>query len=269
MFRSPPAHALVRLPWGSALRVNPREALGAALWYTGVYDLAVSEALWRLLDVGDTAVDAGANIGYMTSLMAFLTGPKGRVLAVEPHPGLFPLLVENIRLAAAGRPCAPVEAVEAALGERDGEAVLAWGDDFVSNAGTARVVAEDVSSVHESRVPLRRLDDLVDWPAVTLLKLDVEGYEAQVLRGAERLLSERRIAHILFEDHVGPQSAVQRLLADHGYSTFALGWRLLGPMIAPGSQGSLAHPWEPPSYIATLQPDVVRRRMAPRGWRIL
>jgi FkbM family methyltransferase len=234
-----------------------------------VYDLAVSEALWRLLDVGDTAVDAGANIGYMTSLMARRTGPTGHVLAVEPHPELFPLLAENIRLAAESRSCAPVEAVQAALGERDGDAVLAWGEEFVSNAGTAHIVEGDASSEHAVKVPLCRLDDLVSWPLVSLLKLDVEGYEAQVLRGAERMLSERRIPHIVYEDHVGPESDVQRSLADHGYASFALGWRLWGPMIAPAALGSLAHPWEPPSYIATLQPELVRRRMAPRGWRVL
>jgi FkbM family methyltransferase len=234
-----------------------------------VYDLAVSEALWRLLDPGDTAVDAGANIGYVTSLMARRTGPAGHVLAVEPHPEIFPLLVENIRLAAEGRSCAPVEALQAALGERDGDAVLAWDEDFVSNAGTAHVVEGDATPVHAATVRIRRLDDLVRWPRVSLLKLDVEGYEAPVLRGAERLLSERRIPHIVYEDHVGPGSDVQRLLADHGYASFALGWRLLGPVIAPAALGSLAHPWEPPSYIATLQPELVRRRMARRGWSVL
>ncbi|MGD0484518.1 MAG: FkbM family methyltransferase [Gemmatimonadales bacterium] len=234
-----------------------------------MYDLSVSEALWRLLDLGDTAIDAGANIGYMTSLMARRIGPTGHVLAVEPHPELYPLLLDNIRLAAEGSSCARVEAVQAALGERDGDAVLAWGEDFVSNAGTARVVEGDVLSVHAAKVPLRPLDDLVSWPLVSLLKLDVEGYEARVLRGAGRLLSERRITHIVYEDHVGPGSDVQRSLADHGYVSFALGWRLWGPVIAPAALGSLAHPWEPPSYIATLQPEMVRQRMARCGWRVL
>src|ERR1051326_7108633 len=53
--------AEVLLPWGLPFRIRPQEVLGRAIWNTGVYDLAVSEALWRLTRPGETAVDAGAN----------------------------------------------------------------------------------------------------------------------------------------------------------------------------------------------------------------
>src|SRR4051812_45060416 len=61
---------VVRLPWGLDLNVLPDEAIGASIARTGVFELHVSETIWRLLDRGELAVDVGANIGYMTSLMA-------------------------------------------------------------------------------------------------------------------------------------------------------------------------------------------------------
>ena len=67
-------------------------------------DLAVSEALWRLLDPGALALDVGANIGFMTNLMAWRSGPCGRVLAFEPHPEVFRSLAENVERLSATRP---------------------------------------------------------------------------------------------------------------------------------------------------------------------
>lgn len=58
------------LPWGLRMWVRPSEDLGSALWRFGIYDLPLSETIWRLLDPGETAIDVGANIGYVTGLMA-------------------------------------------------------------------------------------------------------------------------------------------------------------------------------------------------------
>ena len=58
----------VHLPWGLQLRIDPRESIGSAVWRLGLYDLAVSETLWRLTSPGDLTVDVGANIGHMTSI---------------------------------------------------------------------------------------------------------------------------------------------------------------------------------------------------------
>ena len=71
----------IRLPWGKSLEVKPGDAIGQSIIKLGVYELSVSEALWRLLDTGDTFVDAGANIGYMSSLMAARVGRRGNGFA--------------------------------------------------------------------------------------------------------------------------------------------------------------------------------------------
>jgi hypothetical protein len=78
-----PDSAEVMLPWGLAMRIRPRDDLGRALWHKGIYDLTLCETIWRLLDRGESAIDVGANVGYISGLMAARSGPDGSVLAFE------------------------------------------------------------------------------------------------------------------------------------------------------------------------------------------
>src|SRR6266436_10220417 len=71
-----PDSAEVVLPWGLRMRIRPREDLGRELWHKGIYDLTLCEALWRLLDRGESAIDVGANVGYTSGLMAARSGPE-------------------------------------------------------------------------------------------------------------------------------------------------------------------------------------------------
>ena len=101
------------------------------------------------------------------------------------------------------------------------------------------------------------------------MKIDAEGGELDVLTGARRALEERRIRHIVFEDHGGPSSDVMRLLRNADYEIFALGWTLRGLRIAPAAHGPLAAAYEAPSYIATLSAADIHARCAPAGWTTL
>src|SRR5205823_1974821 len=58
------------LPWGASIRVRTGDAIGDAVLQLGVLDLAVTEVFLRLAEAGETAIDAGANVGYMTALLA-------------------------------------------------------------------------------------------------------------------------------------------------------------------------------------------------------
>jgi hypothetical protein len=59
----------VTLPWGLQLTVRPTDSVGRVVLRTGVFDICVSETLFRLLDPGDLAIDVGAHAGYMTSII--------------------------------------------------------------------------------------------------------------------------------------------------------------------------------------------------------
>ena len=264
----PPAggFSAVRTSWGARVIVDPTRAIGRSIVTTGLFDLTVSEVHARLIDAGDTVIDAGANVGYMTVLAATAAGRAGRVVAFEPHPELFAVLQQNA--AYAMRSGCRVEARQVALGETRGHALLRIPQSFADNDGMATLAGGATASVEAVQVGVERLDDVIDTGA-SVLKLDVEGFEASVLRGAQRLLAGRRLRHIVFEDHDAERSEVVRLLKASGYRLFAIGWSMRGLVLGPIERGPRAAPFEAPSFVATTEPEAVIARTAPRGWQVL
>ena len=263
-----PDTAVVTLPWGDVVRVCPRETIGAEIWHCGVFDLPVAETLWRLLDVGETALDVGANLGQMTSLLRCKAGPAGRVLAFEPHPQLFAAL-EFLRDAPANqRPGAALDLFQAGLSDAAGEAWLDPGADWQSNRGLSRVTTADAGGRAVS-IRLRTLDELLAADTqVGVAKLDVEGHELAVLRGAARLLARRGVRDWVYEDLAPQPSPVSAFLRTHGYSLFALQAHWRGPGLRP-----VERPVEPAdlqhNFLATLDPVRARARLAASGWQTL
>jgi FkbM family methyltransferase len=258
------------MPWGYDFEVDPSETIGHAVWNNGIHDLLVSEALWRLADPGATAVDVGANIGCMTSLLAARLGSDGKVISLEPHPEVAAALGRNVALARRRGTAASVAVITEAAGDQPGMARLVFDDDFATNHGTAHL-ADGGTAGAEARghdVRVTTLDTVIGDASVQVMKVDVEGHEPAVFRGAKRALSERRIKHIIYEDNDRGASPVHEQLASHGYRVFALGWRLNGPLVG-GRDELLARDDEAPSYAATADADELLRRMQPRGWRCL
>lgn len=259
----------VRLNWGVSLRLRTNDLSAQGILRTGVDDLALSEVIWRLLAPGDTAVDVGANIGYVTSIMAAKVGSRGKVLAFEPHPGLCRELERNVK---AWSPLhAQMAVFEAALSDRCGRGSLCVPPGFQHNRGVSRVLASAQSQADEISVPidLRRLDDLCGSEApIALVKIDVEGHELAVLKGAQRLLERGMIRNIVFEDFGGSDSESMSLLKQMGFTVWQFECELLGPRLsAPGSRKQA--PWRPPNFLASLTPQAVEESLRPRGWKIL
>jgi FkbM family methyltransferase len=265
---TPEGLATAPVPWNGELEVYPADEMGSDIWRTGVFELAVSETIARLLDPGELAIDAGANIGYMTTLMASRVGSGGRVIAYEPHPDLHRVLRSNAERASYG---CDLSLVQAALSDRTGEGHLVPGPEFDSNMGTASLAPPGQAPPAESlRVPLERLDDrLADSDRAGLVKIDVEGHELSVLRGARRGLARRRIRDVVFEEHRPLPTPVTRLLESAGYVIFGLDQRLLGPRLIPPGALRARPLWVAPSFLATLDVGRARSRMRPRGWTVL
>jgi FkbM family methyltransferase len=267
----PPARGYVplRTSWGADVIADPASVIGRSILTTGVYDLAVTEALFRLISPGSTVVDAGANIGYMTVLAGVLAGPGGKVTSFEPHPDLFGVLQRNIAALRATGPAATFTPHQAAVGDRPGTAQLVLPPEFESNDGVARIDAEAAAGGRAITVDVLTLDDLLGDSTVDVLKIDVEGYEPQVFEGASRTLAERRIRHVVFEDLAVDESEAVRMLRAAGYRLFSLGWAMNGLKLQPIEAGSLSKGYEAPNFIATLEPDDVLARCSPRGWKSL
>ena len=250
------------LPWHCTIGARPEENLGRCIATQGIYDLPLTEALTRLSDPGETALDLGANIGYASLVLARAIGPSGRVICFEPNPALLPLLRANVdgwsRL-----PVAPIQVEQVAISETRRDGVLGFPDGYGENDGLASLEL-NTEGVH---VQVRCLDSF-GFSSVGVMKVDVEGHEASVFLGAKTLLAEKRIRDIVFEEHGRYPARSHRLLSEHGYRIFRLTrstWRpLLLPPEAPGRQAFL-----PPNYVATLDSARALSRIAPWGWSAL
>lgn len=270
--------AAVRLPWGLILAVHPHETIGHSLLQYGVYDLAVSEALWRLTNLGETCLDVGANVGYLTSLLAVRAGPTGKVFAFEPHPRLFDQLESNMMCGWTKQMehrVAVVSLQRLAIGARNQEMELVEPNGFVNNEGLATLVAPtaDLHAVRH-RVLVRTLDTLFsDAPRLGILKVDVEGAEPSVFQGAARLLEKQQIRDIVFEDFRPFPSECARILTGYGFAIRRLGKSLLGPVLLEPSDRARVRkyclPWEPMNYLATLDLKRAEGLLRLRGWACL
>jgi FkbM family methyltransferase len=266
----PPRPGYTRLPvaWGASLIADPAKMIGKSIFTTGVYDLSVSEILARLIEPGDTVVDAGANVGYMTLLAGIAAGPAGRVVSWEPHPELFSVLQQNVTSLRRLQGAAHVDIRNAALGQTSGSAELVIPPHMEANDGVA-YIGERGGSATSVTVTLETIDEVIGTTPIVVMKLDVEGTELAVLTGSRRALDASRIRHIVFEDHVGAGSDVTRLLAACGYRIFSIGWSVRGLQLSERPGERLATEYEAPNYVASLAPDELLRRCAALGWSTL
>ena len=261
------------LPWGLPLRFQPRETIGASIWRMGLYDLCVSEAIWRLLEPGEVALDVGANIGHMTSIMALRVGAAGSVLAFEPHPDVYRELTDNIALWRERSDLGRIVAHRAALSDGTGEAVLHVPGDFESNHGTASLVPPDRGSGVDSRscrVERLKLDIVLEnVSSVGLMKLDVEGHEIEVLRGGVASMKRKKIRDIVFEEHRDYPTPVTEWLEEYGYSIFRLAKHLFRLEVSPITKSARPTKYDAPNYVATQLPERALRRLSGGGWQAL
>ncbi len=264
-----PRAGRTKLPWGLQLSYGTTGPMGSSLERTGVYDLAMTETIFRLVRDGDTVLDGGANIGYVTSLMACRAAPSGTVIAFEPQPEVFARLQANVRgWESSGTPLASIELRQLALSSSAGDRVLNVPGD--RDANHERASLREFKAAPADRIPVRavRLDEIERPPGeVRLLKLDTERHEHEVLLGAEQLLGE--LLHVVLEHHEVPPSPVSALLVEHGFDLYTVHEGFAGPKLAV-LDASVPHVgWGPPNMIGTRDAGGLRAAFAARGWQSL
>jgi FkbM family methyltransferase len=157
----------------------------------GRYEQDEIRYLRTLLKAGDTVIDAGAHIGFFTMQIAAMVGPAGKVYAFEPFGPNAELLEQSV---VENRFSDRVVFQQAALGSASGTATLTFPVETL-NSGGAYLLRDGTLPLAgnlRKSVPLVALDDVALRRPVRLIKMDVEGAEPQVIRGAARLLKEDR-----------------------------------------------------------------------------
>lgn len=261
---------LVTLNCGLPIEVDPGEVIGQSVVKFGLFDLATSEVLWRLIEPGDTVIDIGANIGVMTALMAARVGSHGKVLAFEAHPIIYQDLIKNIALW--GQPANNiVVAHNIALSAGAAALKVAEPASFAVNRGTARVLCSRESLTGPSfEVTGGRLSDYLRSDAgVKLVKMDVEGHEEFVLRGAGAALTSGRIENWVFEENAAYPSPVTEVLERAGYEIFRIHKGFRGATLSHPKTPVRASTWESPNFLATRCAEKVLTLFYRRGWRCL
>jgi FkbM family methyltransferase len=206
---------------GGKLSLNLKEHLGMFRRALRVYEREKMDAVRKLATPGSVFVDVGGNIGDFSLLAASVVGKKGRVLCFEPEPGNFQAIQRNIKLNAYTN----IELYQVALSDRDGEASLYLG---VRCDYHTLLDGQSFRGAGAIKVTTRDLDSLLRETGVQhvdMIKIDVEGAEMQVLKGAAETLDANPDIILLLELHpqlgVRPQD-IRDFLERHGLSLYRM-----------------------------------------------
>lgn len=171
--------------------------------YCGLHEYRDMAFLLHLLDTESTFVDVGANVGSYTILASAVC--QARSIAIEPDENTAKRLVRNIEVNGIDE---LVDLRVTAVGASNGNIKFTRGRDTINRVASG--ADEDVQIV-----PLVRLDDLLEGSNPTLIKVDVEGFETEVLKGSERTLSNASLKAILLET---VNDEARQLLASSGFN---------------------------------------------------
>jgi FkbM family methyltransferase len=212
-------------PWpGTRFYVDLRDRVQRQMW-CGSYEPHVTRCLAALLRPGDTFIDVGAHIGYLSSHAAWVVGPKGQVFSFEPDPEVFHRLQKNLS-------CYPhALATQAAV----------WATDTVLDFAASTVPSElgwgSVTAVHDrdegrhisvQSLSLDGFKERNSLSSIRAIKIDAEGSEPAILQGAKTILREfRPLLFIEFHNFLllragSSSERLRAILAEKGYAVFNL-----------------------------------------------
>lgn len=223
-------------------------SLATHLMMDGFWEMWTTEAMLQLVRPGAVCVDAGANLGYFSLMMAELAGPGGQVHAFEPNPRLAMLLGRTLDINGFG---GRSRVHNLALADRAGTATFKVPlhepmNGYVASADEVELDHErpDDRPMQRYTVPLMRFDSLGIVP--DFIKIDVEGAEEALWRGLAGVLAARRPLTVLLEFVADRYADPERFLSDilrHGFAlsrlTYDVGvvpWDLAAALATPGGQ---------------------------------
>jgi FkbM family methyltransferase len=192
------------------------------------YEPHVGRAIKNHLRAGDAFWDIGANIGWFSLLARRIVGSNGKVVAFEPSPDVFSLLSAN------ARGLHSIHSIQCGVGSNDTVAFFA-----AQGSSSSASFVEEVTKINQQYLPkvpiqkvevnIRKVDSLMkELGRPHLIKIDVEGFELEVLKGATSLLSTSRPT-LIIEIHPhqlnlsgGNEALLFEFLKGHGY-----GWEVI------------------------------------------
>lgn len=184
------APGAIAVPYVGGSRLLMRKGLAAATgnWYAGLQEYEEMAFVLHLLREGDLLLDIGANIGSYTVLAA--GGAGASVIAVEPVPETAVMLGDNVRLNGLVQ---AVTMLETAIAESPGILRMTRGLDACNRVAQAGEAGDTI------QVPCTTIDALCESRTPLAIKIDIEGYEMEALRGGQRTLADPALLAVLVE----------------------------------------------------------------------
>lgn len=189
-------HADTLIVGGLKVNVETEDLVQRVIFVRGAWEPGMTATVEALLAPGDQFVDIGAHIGYYTLLASTKVGSGGSVMAFEPNPAVFAKLAQNV----ADNNLFHVTVNRMAIGKTTGHATLYTGPPSnlgISTLSDQAVAFEDGGATRAERlhgtgieVEVRPIGEvLTDLRRPTVIKVDAEGMEADILESLEDLLS--------------------------------------------------------------------------------
>ena len=173
---------IIKTIYGFKLIIDPSIDNGVelSLFQTGTYEKGILSFIENNYSGGGCFIDVGANIGLMSVFTAYKF-PKAKIVAFEAQPDTFALLQENIAI----NNSVSIDARHCALGNENGTVSIY--DNWQVNRGGASIVVKDTNS-NAHVVEMQTLDDAIGDTFTEMIKIDVEGFELEVLKGAQQTI---------------------------------------------------------------------------------
>lgn len=263
---------MVTLPWQRRILLKADDNIGRAIVNLGVYDLPLTECIYRTLQSDSSFCDIGANIGYVTALASAKIGASGEIHSFECSPLTLDILRKNVA-EWREKSESPISLHEIALSDEAGTADLYMPRDYEKNDGVATLSTDKSNIERIATVNKARLDDLIDGQRNWVIKLDVEGHELNVLQGAQKLFAAGKIQTVFYEDFDIYPSQVAKFLLEQNMHIYRIRRSLSGPLIEdpirPGVADHQANAWEPTNYVAMIDKNALLPVLRAGGWQVL
>jgi FkbM family methyltransferase len=196
-------------------------------FYPDGYERKFDDAMFGTIKPGDVIWDVGANVGYYTVKFAEATGNEGFVHGFEPMPETFKILKKTISgYKNIGLSCC-------ALGRSDSS--LSMSNDLVAGSPTNKILLGDPQMLDGDTVAVkvRSGDSLIGSEELKIpnfIKIDVEGYESDAIKGMVDLLKESELRALAIEIHFalleerGLRNAPKDIVAELKQNNFTVRW---------------------------------------------
>lgn len=220
--------SLIPTRWGNMLSLKCDSHITGALSFYGESTPDEVAICLSFLRAGDTVLDIGANVGTFTVPMALTVGRTGGVIAFEPQRIVNQILCANLALNSL---CDFVDPVRMAVGSSESTAQIPLINPFAANSNVGGVRLNQQADVTEP-IPVITIDSL-NLQSLRLMKIDVEGMEHEVLKGAAETVN--RLKPVIFAeclpDDTHNADEMKKFFQANGYKA----WLIISPLYSPNN----------------------------------